>query len=184
MTAIPPDTWTLTLADRTLVMTKSDVNRLSFAVLLLFCRTHGRFPRISDEIDDAAVARVARQLGIRPGDRGEHDVASRTWKRHRAEIRAALSFRAATVADAEALEIRLRDQIPAVGVIPDQLTTLLVTQCRELSIEAPTPDRVDRTVRAAISCARRTFPYLDHEPPFAGDTSTAGRAVASSRGSI
>jgi len=151
------DTWTLTLADRTLVMTKSGVNRLSFAVLLLFCRTHGRFPRTPDEIDDAAVTCVARQLGMKPGDRGEHDVASRTWKRHRAKIRAALGFREATVADAEALEIWLRDQIPAVGVIPDQLTTLLVTRCRELSIEAPTPDRVDRIVRTAIHAHEERF---------------------------
>ena len=84
-------------------------------------------------------------------------MASRTWKRHRAEIRIALGFREATVADAEAIENWLRDQIPAVGVIPDQLTTLLVTRCRELSIEAPTPDRVDRIVRAAIYAHEERF---------------------------
>jgi TnpA family transposase len=144
------DAWMLTLADRTLVMTKSGVNRLRFAVLLLFCRAHGRFPRTPEEIDDVAVARVARQLGLEPRDHDDHDLASRTWKRHRAEIRATLGFREATVADAGALEIWLRDQIPSVGVILDQLTALLVTRCRELSLEAPTPDRVDRIVRAAI----------------------------------
>jgi TnpA family transposase len=151
------EAWMLTLADRTLVMTKSGVNRLRFAVLLLFCRTHGRFPGTSEEIDDAIVVCAARQLGIEPGGHGAHDVASRTWKRHRAEIRIALGFREATVADAEAIENWLRDQIPAIGVIPDQLTTLLVTRCRELSIEAPTPDRVDRIVRAAIYAHEERF---------------------------
>ena len=58
------EAWMLTLADRTLVMTKSGVNRLRFAVLLLFCRTHGRFPGTSEEIDDAIVVCAARQLGI------------------------------------------------------------------------------------------------------------------------
>src|SRR3954451_5803629 len=52
--------WTLTLADRALVMTKYGVNHLRFAVLLLFYRTHGRFPSKPTEIDDAAVAYVAR----------------------------------------------------------------------------------------------------------------------------
>jgi Domain of unknown function (DUF4158) len=126
----PAEAWTLTLADRTLVMTKSGLNRLSFAGLLLFCRTHGQFPRTPDEIDDAAVTCVARQLGLMPGNDGEHDVTTRTWKCHRAESRAALGFREAAVADADALEIWLRDQIPAVGETPDQLTTLLVAAIR------------------------------------------------------
>ena len=37
----------------------------------------------------------------------------------------------------------------AVGAIPDQLGALIETRCRELSIEKPTADRVDRIVRAA-----------------------------------
>jgi hypothetical protein len=144
------EAWTLTLADRTLVMTKSGANRLRFAVLLLSYRTHGQFPRTPEAIDVAAVAFVAQQLSMELGDYGGYDVPGRTWKRHRAEIRSALGFHEATTADAEALEVWLRDQIPVVGVIPDQLTTLLVTRCRELSIESPTPDRVERIVRAAI----------------------------------
>jgi hypothetical protein len=78
------------------------------------------------------------------------DTTSRTWKRHRAEIRALLEFREATVADAELLEAWLRDQLPAIGAVPDQLAALLETRCRKLSIESPAPDRVDRIVRAAI----------------------------------
>jgi Domain of unknown function (DUF4158) len=111
------EAWTLTLADRTLVMTKSGVNRLRFAALLVFCRIQGRFPKTPGELDDAVVASVAGQL--EPGDYGEHDVASRTWKRDRAEIRAALGFREATVADAEVpdRDIALSDPIVASGEV-------------------------------------------------------------------
>jgi TnpA family transposase len=144
------EAWMLTLADQTLVMTKNGANRLGFAVLLLFYRANGRFPKKPIEIDDGTLERVARQLGAELDDRDWYDTTSRTWKRHRAEIRAWLGFREATVADAELLEAWLRDRVPAVGVVPDQLAALLETRCRELSIEAPAPDRVDRIARAAI----------------------------------
>jgi Domain of unknown function (DUF4158) len=140
----------LTLAEQALVMTKNSANRLGFAVLLLFYRTRGRFPKVPTEIDDGTVARVARQLGAELDAPDRYDTTSRTWKRHRADIRAWLGYREATVADAELLEAWLRDQMPAVGAVPDQLAALLATRCRELSIESPAPDRVDRIVRAAI----------------------------------
>jgi hypothetical protein len=96
--------WMLTMADQTSVMMKHGANRLRFAVLLSFYRAHGRFPRTPEEIDSEAAALVARQLGVEPEDRNPLDMASRTWKRHRAEIRSLLGFREATVADATMLE--------------------------------------------------------------------------------
>jgi hypothetical protein len=144
------ETWMLTPADQALAMAKNSANRLGFAVLLSFYRTHGRFPKKPTEIDEETVTRVAQQLGAERDDHDWHDTTSRTWKRHRAEIRALLEFREATVADAERLEAWLRDQLPAIGAVPDQLAALLETRCRELSIESPAPDRVDRIVRAAI----------------------------------
>ena len=149
--------WTLTAADHALVMAKNVANRLGFALLFLFHRAHGRFPKTSTEIGAKAVARVAQQLGVKPSDDHEYDATSRTWKRHRAEIRMLLGFREATVADAELLEGWLRDQVAAVGAAPDQLVALLETWCRELSIEPPAADRVDRIVRAAIHAHDERF---------------------------
>lgn len=151
------EAWMLTPQDHALVMTKNGANRLGFAVLLLFHRTHGRFPRKPIEIGEATIVRVARQLGVESADHDWYDTTSRTWKRHRAEIRAWLGFREATVADAEQLGAWLRDQIPAIGAAPDELIALLETRCRELSIESPALDRVDRIVRAAIHDHDRRF---------------------------
>src|SRR6516162_6195524 len=60
------DTWTLTPEDHALVAGKSRVNRLGFAVLLLFFRAKGGFPEAS-EIHPSIVARVAEQLGTNNG---------------------------------------------------------------------------------------------------------------------
>jgi TnpA family transposase len=144
------DRWTLTPADRELVMAKSRANRLDFAVLLLFYRAHGRFPGAPAEIEPQAVGRVARQLGMEAAPDGSPDRAARTGKRHRAEIRTLFGSREATVADAEALEDWLRDQASVVGAVADHLVARLEARCREMAIEPPSADRVDRIVRAAI----------------------------------
>ena len=54
------DPWRLTEDDQALVVAKPQRARLEFAVLLLFFRAHGRFPRTSMEIAPTYLARVAR----------------------------------------------------------------------------------------------------------------------------
>ena len=131
-------------------MTKHHGNRLGFAVLLAFFRNQGRFPRPASEIDQLFVAEIAQQLAIAAPSGFAPGLAGRTAERHRAEIRALAGFREASVADAALLEDWLRDQVAAVGAVPDQLIALLETRCRVLSIEPPAADRIDRIVRAAI----------------------------------
>jgi hypothetical protein len=46
-----PHGWTLPPAAHGLIGVKSRANRLSFAMLLLFFRVHGRFPYAQEEID-------------------------------------------------------------------------------------------------------------------------------------
>jgi hypothetical protein len=151
------DPWGLTPADHALVLEKSRANRLIFALLLLFHRVHGRFPRRLTEIDAATVENVAQQLDIEASLDGRYATTGRTWKRHRAEIRALLGFREATVADAEALEAWLCDRVAAAGTDPDPLAALLEARCRELRVEPPAPDRVNRIVRAAIHAHDERF---------------------------
>src|SRR5262249_37128950 len=117
---------------------------------LLFYRAHGRFPNALTEIEPEAIDHVARQIGVETDPHDGFDLAPRTWKRHRAEIRALFGYREATVADAEALEDWLRDQAALVGAPPDHLVVRLEARCRELAIEPPSSERVERIVRAAI----------------------------------
>jgi len=145
--------WDLTPADRLLVEAKRWGNRLRFAVMLLFFRTRGRFPRIMAEVDEDAVAGLSRTLGVPPsGSQAAllSDSDDRTLKRQRAEIRALLGFREATVADAEELGAWLRDTAAARTRDVAQLTAEAEARCRVLHIEPPTPDRVARIVRGAV----------------------------------
>jgi TnpA family transposase len=145
--------WDLTLADRSLVEAKRWANRLRFAVMLLFFRARGRFPRIAAEVDGAAVAKLARSLGVPEPNIAAPllpDAADRTAERQRAEIRTLLGFREAGIADAEALGVWLRDHAVTRTRDPVELAADAETRCRALRIEPPTPDRITRIVRTAV----------------------------------
>ncbi|MBV8174871.1 MAG: Tn3 family transposase [Verrucomicrobia bacterium] len=150
------NTWTLTPEDHALVAGKSRVNRLGFAVLLLFFRANGRFPEAS-EIHPSIVARVAEQLGTNNGPILDQAWHSRTGKRHRAEIRVLFGFREPTVADAEEMAAWLRDHAVAHNRDPDYLAAALKAHCRSSSIEPPRPERIDRIVRAAARAYEDRF---------------------------
>ncbi|HMB07030.1 MAG TPA: DUF4158 domain-containing protein, partial [Isosphaeraceae bacterium] len=96
------------------------------------------------------------------------NLPARTVERHRAEIRAMLGYREATVADAEALEDWLRGQAAEVGAVADHLTARLEARCREMLIEPPSTDRVDRIVRKAIHAyEERLYADIHARLPFA-----------------
>ncbi|MBL9169908.1 MAG: DUF4158 domain-containing protein [Verrucomicrobiales bacterium] len=145
-----PDGWTLTLSDGPLIAAKSRANRLPFAVLLLFFRAHGRFPRAQNEIKHDTLADVARQLGIGSAPAKFPDVSGRTAERHRAEIRTLLGFREVTVADGEVLTEWLRDHAIGENRGIDWLAGELEQRCRGMKIEPPAADRSERIVRAAL----------------------------------
>jgi hypothetical protein len=152
--------WELTPADRLLVEAKRRGNRLRFAIMLLFFRARGRFPRTAAEVDGGAVAELARTLGVsEPGDGAPllPDATGRTAERQRAEIRALLGFREATVADAEALGASwLRDDAAAESRDHGRLAARLEERCRALRIEPPTPTTASRASSAAPCVPTRT----------------------------
>lgn len=84
-------------------------------------------------------------------------MTGRTVERQRTETRTLFGFREATVADAEALEAWFTGQVATVGTDPDHLVVLLEGRCREILIEPPSADRVDRIIRAAISAHDERF---------------------------
>jgi len=145
--------WDLSPADRLIVEATRWGSRLRFAVMLLFYRARGRFPRDLAEVDKDAVADLALRLGVpAPGNRAALLPASddRTLKRQRAEIRALLGFREPTVADAEDLGAWLRDTVAPRTRDIGELTAEAEARCRALRIEPPSPDRVARLIRAAV----------------------------------
>jgi TnpA family transposase len=142
--------WRLSESDRALVSAKPKRARLEFAVLLLFFRAHGRFPRAGADIAPALVARVARQLGLVSPMAMCRPVPLRTLKRYRAEIRARFGTRQATVRDADELLDWLRDHVVATTRDIDDLAGRLEAQCRTLGLEPPSENRARRIARSAV----------------------------------
>jgi hypothetical protein len=153
----PSESWTLGPADMTVVATKRRTSQLSFAVLLLFYRSHGRFPRRASEIELETIVAVAGQIGAPVEPIDVVDLGDRTLKRHRAEIRAVLGFREATVADGEALTEWLSNHAVADGRDMVELASALERRCRALKIEPPGADRIERIVRAALHAYDERF---------------------------
>ena len=89
---------------------------------------------------------------------GEAFLTGRTAERLRAEIRARFGFQEATISDAEMLTEWLRDHVAgeADGEI-ESMIERLETRCRELAIEPPTADRMERIVRTALRTHRRAW---------------------------
>jgi Domain of unknown function (DUF4158) len=155
--------WCLTPADHVLIAAKSRANRLRFAIMLLFFRERGRFPRSADEIDAETMMALTSALDVSlPTGALVFDGADRTLERQRAEIRLLFGFREATVADAAALGRWLRDSAVAQSRDHDRLAAELEARCRTLGIEPPTPDRVERIVRGAVRAYEDRFTAALH----------------------
>lgn len=150
--------WILTPEDHALVMSKHGATRLGFAILLVFFRHRGRFPQHESEVDRNGIAVLSRQLHMPAPADGEEFLVERTARRFRAEIRSLFGFREATVADANALIEWLRDYAaPEAGGVIEVMIERLEARCRDLSIEPPTAERVERIVRAALRSHEERF---------------------------
>lgn len=152
-----PYRWELTLEDMSLIETKSRANRLSFAVLLLFFRAHGRFPRTQEELNTDTTASVAQYLDLESSSINTLIISDRTIERYRAEIRNLLGFREATIVDGKAFTDWLQEHAVSENRDLDQLTNILENHCQGLKIEPPTPDRIERIIRAAIHAYDECF---------------------------
>jgi hypothetical protein len=150
--------WTLTPADHALVMSKRGETRLGFAILLSFFRDRGRFPRQESEVDPERIATLSRQLNVPTPIDGEAFLTGRTAERIRSEIRVRFGFREATVADADTLTEWLRDHAtPEAGGEIAAVIERLEARCRELLIEPPTTERMERIARSAIHAHEERF---------------------------
>ena len=142
--------WTLLPGEETLVGSKRGPARLGFAVLLKFFQRAGRFPQRPQDVPPRAVAHLAAQVGIPPAQWSAYDWDGRAIKYHRAEIRTLLGFREATLADSEALGTWLDDQVLPTSVRLNAVLAAAYERLRDLRIEPPTRDRLDRLVRSAL----------------------------------
>jgi hypothetical protein len=103
--------WTLMPPELELLAHKTGATRLGFALLFKFFQSEARFPAHPQESPSAVVAYVAKQVEVAPEAFSAYDWQGRAIKYHRGQIRTALGFREASVADAEACMGWLKDTV-------------------------------------------------------------------------
>ena len=149
--------WTLAPSEIVLLMSKSGTGRIGFAALLKFFQAEARFPLVKEDVPVAAIEYLAIQTKTAASAWAEYDWQGRTIKYHRAEIRALWGFREATAEDGEDLMVWLRQRVLSQERHPERILEAAIGRLRELRIEPPTSDRVERLLRAALRSFEEDF---------------------------
>jgi len=149
--------WTLLEIDREQLIGKRGATALGFALLLKHYSRHGRFPRGRSDLHDGVIDFVARQVGVDGSEVGSYEWSGSTIEYHRAQIRAHLGFRVATVADQEEMTAWLAVNVAYAERRPERVREELLAEFRAQRIEPPTPGRVLRIVRSALRVAEQTW---------------------------
>jgi len=96
--------WSLGYDEIAALESKAGRVQFSFAILALFYRNTGRFPRTLSEIPQEVIDYVASQMEMDPLTLSDDDWTGRSGRRHRAEILKLYGIRAMTRRDRDALK--------------------------------------------------------------------------------
>ena len=142
--------WTIVPGEWPLIEHKHGATRLGFAVLLKFFQYAGSFPQAPQDVPLPVVDHLAQQVGLPADVWAQYAWDGRTIEYHRAQIRQHCGFREATVADGETLVTWLCAHRVPTTRRPDHLKAAMLQRCRDLRIEPPTPERLERLIRSAV----------------------------------
>ena len=143
--------------EMSLVGNKTGETRLGFAVLLKFFQMEARFPNSKNEIPKLVVEYIAKQLQLSSALYENYDITSRTYYNHKAQIREFFGFREPTVEDANNLTKWLSEHVFYHDADIDNLKEEAYNRLKELHIEPPTPERIDRITKSAVYIYENQF---------------------------
>ncbi len=142
--------FTLTFDEFELLSNKAGPTRLGFTVLLKFFQYEARFPNAKNEVPRSVVAYLARQLEVESVLYLQYDWQGRSIKYHRSQIRQFLGFRQATLPDLHQMTNWLTHTLVKQEQRVEMLKTGAYQRWRELKIEPPTLDQVERMIRSVL----------------------------------
>jgi len=142
--------FSLSFAEFELLANKAGPTRLGFAVLLKFFQYEARFPNAKNEVPRAVVGYLAPQVDVEAEAYLQYDWQGRAIKYHRAQIRQFLGFRQATLKDLEEIRGWLSQGLIKQEQHPEVLKVAAYQHWRELKIEPPSPDQVERLLRSVL----------------------------------
>lgn len=151
------DTFTIMPNEMDLLGNKTGETRLGFMVLLKFFQVEARFPSTKNEIPRDVVKYIAKQLQLIGVPFQNYDINSRAHYYHKEQIRNFLGFREITADDGNQLTEWLSKYVFYHDANIDSLKLEAYKRLRELHIEPPTSERIDRIARAAINIYEDQF---------------------------
>lgn len=149
--------FTLVEDDLEALANKTGPTRFGYALLLKCFQYEGRFPSARHEISKDVVNYVANQLKLDPALFSQYDWDGRTIKLHRTQIREVLKYREATTIDTEEMKTWLVSEKLASDQNLEHLKAIVTKRFRDLKIEPPTPDRMERVIRSACTTYEQLF---------------------------
>ncbi|MBD2311078.1 Tn3 family transposase [Desertifilum sp. FACHB-1129] len=149
--------FTLLEGEKTLLANKTGATRLGFAVLLKCFALVARFPVKKQEIPKSVISYIAPQVEVSASQWREYKWSGRTIEYHRAQIRTFFGFREATVADFHSLSEWLSENVLVYDRNEQHLTETVYQRLRELKIEPPTSERIERLIRSALHSYEQNF---------------------------
>jgi TnpA family transposase len=129
---------------------KTGPTRLGFAVMFKFFQYEARFPNYKNEIPKDIVLYISKQLGIEASTFDNYDWAGRVIKYHRAQIREYFNFREPTLEDITSISEWLCKNVLYYDLDLDYLKVEIYKRFRELHIEPPSTDQVERLTKSVI----------------------------------
>jgi TnpA family transposase len=149
--------FTLIEDDLEFLANKTGPPRLGCALLLKCFQHEGRFPAARHDIPKSVVDYVAHQLKADATLFAQYDWEGRTIKGHRTQIREHLEFREATVLDTEEMKSWLISEKLASDQNIEHLKEVITKRFRQLKVEPPTIDRLERLIRSGCNTYEQTL---------------------------
>lgn len=151
------ENWTLLPPELERVKNKVGGNQIGFALLLKHFQLFARFPDEELSIPQAIISYLASQVNLPENRYSDYDKQGRSAKMYRWEIRRLFNFRVATVQDSEEISDWLVQEILPNEQKFECLQEIVYQRFRDLQIEPPTPRRVERLIRRAITQHETSF---------------------------
>lgn len=130
---------------------KTGGTRLGFAVLFKFFQNEARFPYHRNEVPKAVVEYIAKNLRIAPALYADYDWSGRSITYHRSQIRDFFEFREPTIRDAKEIKEWLFQHVLPHDHDPEYIKEEIYAHLRELKVEPPMSNILDRTIFSALS---------------------------------
>jgi uncharacterized protein (DUF4415 family) len=149
--------FTIVPSEMKLIENKTGANKLGFAVLLKYFQIEARFPDHKNEIPEAVIAYIAKQLFMDSNLFSQYDWNKRSARYHRAEIRDFFGFREATVQDTEAVADWLEHHILYYNHDFEHIEEQAYLQFRELNLVPPPSKQLKRLIRSSVHSYEDNF---------------------------